>query len=145
MGRVRQKGTAPELEVSRVLRQIGAGYRKNVRALPGSPDFANKTRRWAVFVHGCFWHRHRGCFRATTPKANREFWLEKFTRNRKRDADSIRALRRAGYKVVLIWECQVDRCEGRLSKVLEAGRVDVRRAVDHRGVVIDVAGLRRGR
>ena len=63
----------------------GSPYRKNVRSLPGSPDFANKSRKWAVFVHGCFWHRHTGCRRATTPNANRDFWLAKFVANRTRD------------------------------------------------------------
>jgi len=82
MGRVRQKDTRPEQAVAAALRSCGAAYRKNVRGLPGSPDFADRSRKWAVFVHGCFWHRHTGCRRATTPKANRDFWLEKFQANR---------------------------------------------------------------
>ena len=131
MSRVRQKDTKPELQVAQTLRAIGAHYRKSVRGLPGSPDFVNKKRKWAVFVHGCFWHQHRGCMRATIPKNNRVFWLEKFARNRKRDADAVRALRRLGYKVAIVWECQAGRSAGRLSKILEARGVDVRGAVDH--------------
>jgi DNA mismatch endonuclease (patch repair protein) len=131
MRRVRQKGTAAEAAVGRALRALGFAYRKNVRALTGSPDFANRRRRWAVFVQGCFWHRHTGCRRATTPKANQDFWLEKFTRNRARDAAAVRALRRMGFRVVLVWECRVEVAAPRLSKVLEAGRVDVPETVDH--------------
>jgi DNA mismatch endonuclease Vsr len=131
MARVRQKGTAAEEAVGRALRGLGVAYRKNVRALPGSPDFANRRRRWAVFVQGCFWHRHTGCRRATTPKANRDFWLEKFTRNRARDAAAVRALRRMGIRVVLVWECQVEAAAPRLSKILESGRVDMAETLDH--------------
>jgi DNA mismatch endonuclease, patch repair protein len=73
-----------------------------------------------VFVNGCFWHRHTGCSRATVPKANRAFWVEKFAANRARDARAVRALRRAGFRVAIIWECEVDRAESRLLQVLEA-------------------------
>jgi DNA mismatch endonuclease (patch repair protein) len=126
MGRVRQRGTKPEIEVAVTLRALGARYRLNVRSLPGSPDFANKSNKWAVFVHGCFWHRHRGCHRATTPTNNRDFWLDKFAANRRRDARSIRALRAMGYRVAIIWECRATSSAERLSKILEARRPDVR-------------------
>jgi DNA mismatch endonuclease (patch repair protein) len=125
MGRVRQRGTKPEIEVAAALRALGARYRLNVKSLPGSPDFANKTRKWAVFVHGCFWHRHRGCHRATTPTNNRDFWLEKFAANRRRDARSIRALRAMGYRVAIVWECDAKTSAARLSKILEPRRPDV--------------------
>lgn len=131
MGRVRQRGSAAELAVAALLRRLGAAYRKNVRRLPGSPDFANRKRRWAVFVNGCFWHRHTGCARATTPKANREFWLEKFAANRARDARAVRQLRRMGFRVLIVWECQVPTAEGRLSKILEPRGVGLPQAVDH--------------
>ncbi len=145
MGRVRQKDTGPEQAVASALRSLGAGYRKNVRSLPGSPDFANKSRKWAVFVHGCFWHRHTGCRRATTPKANRDFWLDKFATNRTRDARAICALRRMGFRVAVVWECETTDAAPRLSKILETRRPDVHDAIDHRGVVIDVSRGRRGR
>lgn len=131
MGRVRQKGTAAELAVGRTLRALGFAYRKNVRGLPGSPDFANKRRRWAVFVQGCFWHGHTGCSRATLPKANRAFWEEKFSRNRVRDAAAVKTLRRMGFRVVLIWECELGKAAARLSKILETRRVDVAEPIDH--------------
>lgn len=145
MGRVRRRGTAAELRVGFMLRGLGAAYRKNVRGLPGSPDFANATRRWAVFVNGCFWHRHTGCPRATVPKANRAFWVEKFVRNRARDAAAVRALRRRGWRVAVIWECQSEGVERRLSKILEPGRVNVAEPIDHRDVVEDVSARRGGR
>jgi DNA mismatch endonuclease Vsr len=125
MGRVRQKGSAAELKVAAALRSVGVAYRKNVRALPGSPDFANRKRRWAVFVNGCFWHQHTGCSRATVPKANHCFWVEKFATNRKRDARAVRALRQAGFRVAIIWECEADSAESKLSKVFEPRRVDM--------------------
>ena len=107
MSRVRQKGTAPELGVRAQLSGLGAHYRLNVRSLPGSPDIANKGARKAIFVHGCFWHRHEGCARTTTPKRNREFWVKKFLRNQQRDATKTVALEELGYDVLIVWECEL--------------------------------------
>ncbi|MCG6206454.1 very short patch repair endonuclease [Rhodopseudomonas sp. HC1] len=106
MRRVRQKGTQAEDDVADVLRELGLRFRRNVRTLPGSPDFANKTHHWAIFVNGCFWHRHQGCRRTTTPTRNREFWLAKFAANVKRDGVKARLLRTMGFRVVTIWECE---------------------------------------
>jgi DNA mismatch endonuclease, patch repair protein len=134
MARVRQRGTAAELVVATSLRSLGASYRVNVRKLPGSPDFANQTRKWAIFVHGCFWHHHTGCKRATVPRSNKTFWREKFAANRARDQRAIFALRRSGYRVVIIWECEIavsDLVRAKLSQVFEPSGVDVRKAIDH--------------
>ena len=120
--RVRQRGTRPELAVAAALRKLGAAYRLNVRRLPGSPDFANRRRKWAVFVHGCYWHHHTGCRRATVPKANEAFWRAKFRDNRARDAKAIRTLRSQGFRVSIIWECDVTDEAGliaKLSKLVE--------------------------
>lgn len=106
MRRVRQKETKPEDQVAGFLRELGFRFRRNVRTLPGSPDFANKSRKWAIFVNGCFWHRHRGCTRTTTPKRNRKFWLAKFAANVARDAQKTKALRAAGFTVIVVWECE---------------------------------------
>lgn len=106
MQRVRQKGTPAERTVASVCRDLGLGYRLNVKGLPGSPDIANKSQRWAIFVHGCFWHRHEGCPRATTPKRNARFWQDKFSANRKRDARKIETLRSVGFRVAVVWECE---------------------------------------
>lgn len=124
MAGVRQKGTRIETIVARVLRDMGIHYRKNVKRLPGSPDFANTSRRWAVFVNGCFWHHHTNCRKATVPKTNSDFWEKKFLDNRHRDAQSIRKLRRDGYRVIVIWECEKDRIRSKLGKILEPRRVD---------------------
>lgn len=121
MARVRQRGTRPETQVARALRSLGLAYRLNVRALPGSPDFANRKRRWAIFVNGCYWHHHTGCRRATVPKANEAFWRTKFRDNRTRDARAIRALREMGFRVVVVWECRAESASDRLSEILETG------------------------
>lgn len=131
MSRVRQKDTAAEVSVAKSLRRLGAAYRKNVRSLPGSPDFANRRRGWAVFVHGCFWHQHCGCKRATIPKANDAFWRDKFERNRARDANAVRMLESAGFRVGIVWECEAQEPDAKLREVLEPGRVDVRQTIDH--------------
>jgi DNA mismatch endonuclease, patch repair protein len=106
MQRVRQRGTPAEKLVARMCRELGLSYRLNVKSLPGSPDLANKTKRWAIFVHGCFWHQHEGCAKATMPKRNGDFWKEKFCANQLRDARKSKALRRAGYKVLVVWQCE---------------------------------------
>lgn len=134
MARVRQRGTSAERAVAAVLRSLGRFYRCNVRGLSGSPDFANRRGRWAVFVHGCFWHGHRGCRRATVPKSNRAFWEAKFAANRLRDARAIRALRAVRFRVVVVWECETTdpiALAERLSKALKARRVDVPQPIDH--------------
>lgn len=126
MGGIRQKGTNIETLVGKALRDLGLHYRKNVKRLPASPDFANCSRRWAIFVNGCFWHHHTGCRKATVPKSNTEFWISKFRSNRERDARAVSRLRADGYKVAIVWECEVDGIRERLAKVFEAGRVDCR-------------------
>jgi DNA mismatch endonuclease Vsr len=106
MQRVRTAGTSAENEVAKTCRKLGLSYRRNVRSLPGSPDFANKSYGWVIFVNGCFWHAHSGCRKATVPKRNNEFWTSKFKANRRRDAKKIRELRALGYRVLIVWECQ---------------------------------------
>src|SRR5216683_2401465 len=78
MSAVRSRNTSAELRFRVLLRLLGVSYRTWNRDLPGSPDVANRSQKWAVFVHGCFWHAHPGCTRTTTPKRNRKFWLDKF-------------------------------------------------------------------
>ncbi len=108
MAGIRRKDTKPELVVRRILHRLGHRYRVNNRDLPGSPDIANRVRRWAVFVHGCYWHRHPGCSRSTTPKRNAAFWLAKFEANVARDARTQHALVELGYHVVTVWECETE-------------------------------------
>ena len=117
MADIRQAGTTPELRVRRALSALGVRYCLRNRNLHGSPDIANRTRRWAIFVHGCFWHRHRGCRRTTTPKRNAGFWQAKFEANQMRDQRAISALRRDGYRVLVVWECDTQR-DARLRRAL---------------------------
>lgn len=106
MAAVRQSGTRPELVVRVVARGLGIRFSTDNDDLEGSPDLANRHRRFAVFVHGCFWHRHANCSKCTTPKSNVAFWSDKFARNQARDRAALSALRRRGYRPIVIWECQ---------------------------------------
>src|SRR5262249_38476785 len=108
MSRIRQQGTAPEIAVRRAVTTLGLRYTVNNKDLPGSPDLANRSRRWAIFVHGCYWHRHAGCHKATTPRTNTEFWLNKFSRNVARDDAAREKLRREGYRVLTFWQCELN-------------------------------------
>jgi DNA mismatch endonuclease (patch repair protein) len=134
MARVRQRGTAPELVVASVLRSLGLAYRLNVRSLAGAPDFSNRRQKWAIFVQGCFWHHHTGCKRATVPRANEEFWRNKFETNRRRDAKAMRSLRRDGFRVVVVWECETVKhslLKSRLLEVLKARGIDMGEPIDY--------------
>lgn len=127
MRRVRGSATKPENAVASALRQVGVRYRRNVGALPGRPDFANRRAGWIIFVHGCFWHRHEGCHRTTTPKHNAEFWAHKFRANIERDTRKAEALRSKGLRVITVWECQTndpDQLRDLLSELLVARRVE---------------------
>jgi DNA mismatch endonuclease (patch repair protein) len=129
LGRIRQRDTAPELAVRRLLYQLGLRFRVRNCDLSGSPDVANRAARWAVFVHGCFWHRHAGCRRTTTPKRNREFWLAKFEANVARDDRVVEALRSRGFEVAVIWECETQNPVALRAalKVLRCAEIDSRR------------------
>jgi|SRR5579859_164065 len=102
---ISHKDTGPELVVRRLIHSLGYRYRLHVRSLPGTPDLVFTKRRKIIFIHGCFWHRHPRCGRL--PKSNKRFWLDKLEQNRKRDLSNLRKLRRNGWKVLVIWECQL--------------------------------------
>lgn len=106
MSRIRGKDTRPELVVRSVLHSLGFRFRLHRKDLPGNPDIVLPRHSVVVLVHGCFWHRHRGCRFAYTPKSNLAFWTEKFKQNVARDAHNTSDLRRLGWRVVLVWECQ---------------------------------------
>ncbi len=106
MSRVRNKNTAPEWVVRRALYGLGVRYRLHRRDLPGTPDIVVGRLRTAIFVHGCYWHRHPGCSRTTTPSTRREFWEAKFAANTARDRRKEEALRAAGWRVLVVWECE---------------------------------------
>lgn len=106
MARVRGKNTKPELAVRRWLHAAGFRFRLHRADLPGTPDIVLPRMRLALFVHGCFWHRHPGCKRATTPKSRRDFWETKLTGNVERDRRNDGELRTLGWAVAVIWECE---------------------------------------
>jgi DNA mismatch endonuclease (patch repair protein) len=112
MAGIRSKDTKPEMTVRRYLHARGFRYRLHARALPGSPDLLLPKYRIAIFVHGCFWHRHSGCRYATTPGSNVEKWTRKFATNTERDARKLAALEDAGWRVIVIWECELRRDAG---------------------------------
>jgi DNA mismatch endonuclease, patch repair protein len=118
MARVRQKGTTPELAVRTILTDLGVEYSTNVTDLPGSPDIVAAEAKRAVFVHGCFWHRHARCPACTTPKRNAAFWNNKFEQNTARDAKKMRQLRRIGFRILKVWECQLKR-EDKIARLTE--------------------------
>ncbi|KQS53951.1 Fis family transcriptional regulator [Brevundimonas sp. Leaf363] len=107
MRRVKGRDTAPELFVRRALRETGVGYRLGGCGLPGRPDLVMKGRRVALFVHGCFWHGHDCARGARQPKANADYWIAKISRNRARDIRTAEALVTAGWRVVVLWECDL--------------------------------------
>jgi DNA mismatch endonuclease (patch repair protein) len=124
MKRIRRIRTSPEERVSELLRVLGIKYRRAPRNLPGTPDFANKKEKWAIFVNGCFWHHHTRCRRATVPTRNRSFWTAKFDDNRRRDRAKIVALRALGFSVVVIWECETDQIPTMRRKLLSVKHLD---------------------
>lgn len=106
MARIRGRNTGPEMIVRRLLYALGYRYRLHCRELPGKPDIVFRSRQVAVFVHGCFWHRH-DCGLAYVPKTRPEFWQRKFEGNVARDERTKRALESAGWRVIVVWECQL--------------------------------------
>lgn len=109
MSRIKGKDTKIEVEVRKYLFSKGYRFRKNDKRYPGKPDIVLPKYHVAIFVHGCFWHRHEGCKDATTPKTRTEFWLEKFDKNVKNDQIKQEKLRELGWKVIVIWECELKR------------------------------------
>jgi DNA mismatch endonuclease (patch repair protein) len=107
MARIGSKDTKPEMVVRRMLHALGYRYVLHDRRLPGSPDLVFPSRRKAVFVHGCFWHRH-DCGRGFEPKSNVEFWSAKLEANRARDRRHLAALSALGWRVLVVWECATD-------------------------------------
>lgn len=107
MSRIRSKDTAAEVKVRKYLFSQGFRYRKNVMQLPGKPDIVLPKYKTVIFVHGCFWHRHEGCKRAAIPKTRQEYWLPKLERNIMNDKKHAGELASAGWKVIVIWECEI--------------------------------------
>ena len=107
MRRVKGRDTSPELAVRRILRAAGIGYRLGGMGLPGRPDVVMTGRKVALFVHGCFWHGHDCARGSRQPKTNADYWIAKIDRNRARDAAAVTALEASGWRVVIVWECEM--------------------------------------
>lgn len=109
MSRIRGKDTSIEVKVRKYLFSKGFRFRKNDKRLPGKPDVVLPKYHTVIFVHGCFWHRHPGCKDAATPKTRTEFWLDKFEKNITNDRIHREALEAAGWKVITLWECDINK------------------------------------
>jgi DNA mismatch endonuclease (patch repair protein) len=109
MSRVRNADTSIEVKVRKWLFHEGFRFRKNVKTLPGKPDVVLPKYKAVIFIHGCFWHRHPNCKRATTPETREDFWITKFNRNICNDQKHILELNQLGWKVIVLWECEINK------------------------------------
>ena len=107
MSRIHSASTKPELKLRHSLWRLGFRYRTNDKSLPGRPDIVLPKFRTVVFMHGCFWHGHKGCPTSHIPKTNTEFWMAKVARNQERDQEVWRELEAKGWSVIIVWECQL--------------------------------------
>lgn len=125
MSRVRNKDTQPEVVVRKLAHRLGLRFRLYRKDLPGTPDMVFPRYRSAIFVHGCFWHQHPGCRRATVPKSNVPKWAAKFERNRSRDTATACALETMGWDVMVIWECETRTEEVLMKKLIDKFDLDL--------------------
>lgn len=109
MSHIRSKNTKPEVRLRKELFRLGYRYRLNVRSLPGKPDIVLAKYRTCIFVNGCFWHGHKDCPKFVLPKTNAEFWLTKIENNRERDLREYTFLESKGWRVIVVWECELKR------------------------------------
>lgn len=107
MGRVKQKDTAPEMLVRKLIHSLGYRYRLHRKDLPGKPDLTFLSRKKIIFVHGSFWHQHSGCKASNPPKSNQEYWGPKLRRNAERDNTQVRQLKSMGWQVCIVWGCEI--------------------------------------
>jgi DNA mismatch endonuclease (patch repair protein) len=117
MKQIRSGDTGPEMRVRRILHRLGYRYRLHVRVLPGCPDLVFPGRKKVVFVHGCFWHQHGKCHDTHLPKSRAEYWIPKLQRNVARDRKNRRCLRKNGWDVFTVWECELEDEHGITSKL----------------------------
>lgn len=108
MSRITGKNTTPELTVRKILRKMGYKYRLNAHNLPGKPDVVIHSEKLVIFVNGCFWHNHKGCKRSSLPKTNTEFWKDKINKNVEKQKQSIKALKKLGWKILVLWQCKIN-------------------------------------
>ena len=107
MSAIKSKNTKPEIAVRKLLHSMGYRFRLHRKDLPGSPDIVLPKYKTVIFVHGCFWHRHENCKYASTPKTRQEFWNKKFNENINRDKINQENLSSKGWKIIIVWECEI--------------------------------------
>ena len=125
MRRVPSANTRPEIRVRKIVHRLGFRFRLHAQNLPGKPDLVFRRRKQAVFVHGCYWHQHK-CDAAKRPATNRRYWNNKLDNNVQRDKKNLYLLRRQGWRVLTVWECELkntERLERRLFRFLNSGAV----------------------
>lgn len=122
MSRIRSRDTKPEVQVRSLLHRMGYRFRVCRGDLPGRPDIVLPKHKTVVFVHGCFWHRHKGCRFAYTPKSRLDFWSKKFEANVKRDREVSKQLRQLGWKVLIVWSCALANPEALRRSLSTIGR-----------------------
>ena len=124
MARILSQDTGPERAVRKMVYGMGYRYRLNVRSLPGRPDIVLRKYNAVIFVHGCFWHNHRGCIDGKLPKTRKGYWIPKLRNTRNRDLRNLRRLRRSGWKVLRLWDCDIQRrpqiVAGRILRFLDS-------------------------
>lgn len=118
MRSIRSEDTAPELFVRSLVHSAGYRFRLHVTELPGKPDIVLPRLKKIIFVHGCFWHLHRGCNEGRIPASRRDYWRPKLSRNVERDRIHARALRRLGWRVLTVWECQLRRPDSLRERII---------------------------
>jgi DNA mismatch endonuclease, patch repair protein len=109
MAKIRAKNTKPEMFIRSALHRLNFRYRINYKDIKGHPDLYFTKRKVAIFIHGCYWHRHEDCKFAYIPKTNTDFWNAKFSSNKERDRDVMNSLNSEGIRTLIIWECSVDK------------------------------------
>jgi DNA mismatch endonuclease (patch repair protein) len=131
MSRIRKVDTRPELMVRKLVTGLGHRYRLHRRGLPGTPDLTFAKTRKAIFVHGCFWHQHRCALGNKRPRLRQNYWLPKLKRNVARDRETQKALKSAGWKILVVWECEIadqSTLTAKLTRFLGDSRMAPRRA-----------------
>lgn len=118
MAGIKERDTKPEMRLRRFLFKKGYRYRLHVSGITGRPDVVLSKYKLAIFVHGCFWHRHKGCKLAYTPKSNIERWAKKFDDNMRRDSEQVQKLINSGWHVLIIWECGLRKNENELNWIV---------------------------
>ncbi len=111
MSHIRSKDMIPEMIVRRIVFNMGYRYRLHRKDLPGKPDLVFSNQHKIIFVHGCFWHQHKKCKDGHMPKSNKKYWIPKLKRNMQRDKNNIKELRKAGWDILIIWECELTNIE----------------------------------